>query len=98
VSYFVVVTFDITDGNSDDYNTVYGGFEELGLKGTIASNKGKSIALPTTTTTGTFNGQSAAVVRDDLCARTQTVFADNKLHGEIFVSAGGDWAWGHRTP
>lgn len=98
MSYFVVVTFDIKDGEPDDYNVVYDGFEKIGLKRTVKSDQGDEITLPSTTTAGKIDGTSAGTVRDDICAKTKAVFAGNNLHGEIFVSVGGDWAWGHRTP
>lgn len=98
MSYFVVVTFDIANGDEEDYETVYEGFAKIGLSTEIASDSKTKIKLPTTTTAGEFNGDSAAAVRDFVCTQTKAVFTANKLKGEIFVSVGGNWAWGHRTP
>lgn len=98
MSYFVVVTFDIANGKAEDYETVYNEFAKIGLRRTLTYGQGNKIQLPTTTTAGEFNGQNAGSVRDDLCDKTQQIFTRNRLKGEIFVSVGGDWAWGHRRP
>ncbi len=98
MSYFVVVTFDIANGRSDDYDAIYVDFAALGVSRTLQSGQGNAVKLPTTTMAGEFNGQSASAVRDYLCDQTQQCFARRCLDGEIFVSVGGDWAWGHRRP
>lgn len=98
MSYFVVATFDIANGRFEDYEGIYQDFATLGLRRTLQTDKGKAVKLPTTTTAGEFNGQSAAAVRDYLCDKTQQCFVRRRLHGEIFMSVGGDWAWGHRQP
>jgi len=100
MSFFVVVTFDIANGRFEEYEGVYKDFVELGLKRTLQFGQRKTVRLPTTTTTtaGEFNGQSSGAVRDYLCEQTQQCFVRRHLHGEIFVSVGGDWAWGHREP
>ena len=98
MSYFVVVTFDIANGRLEDYEGVYKDFVAMGLTRTLQSGKGKTVRLPTTTTAGEFNGQSAGAVRDYLCDQTQRCFVRRHLRGEIFVSVGGDWAWMHRQP
>lgn len=98
MSYFVVVTFDIADGDKEDYEAVSEGFEKIGLSTEITSNNKNKIKLPTTTTAGEFNGDSAVAVRDFVCTQTKAVFTNNSLKGEIFVSVGENWAWAHRTP
>lgn len=98
MSYFVVVTFDIANGQREDYEAIYKDFAALGLSPTLRSDQGKTVKLPTTTTAGEFNGQSANSIRDSLCNQTQQCFARRHLHGEIFVSVGGDRSWGHRQP
>ena len=98
MSYFVVVTFDIANGRSEDYEAIYQNFAALGLSRTLPSGQGNTVKLPTTTTAGEFNGQSASAVRDYLCDQTQQCFVRRRLNGEIFVSVGGDWSWGHRRP
>jgi len=98
MSYLVVVTFDIKDGEAGDYETVYKAFERVGLRRTLRADKGDTVTLPTTTTAGEVDGDNAGAVRDDICERTQDVFRSNKLHGKIFVAVGGNWAWGQRNP
>ncbi len=98
MSYFVIATFDIKDGSSENYRQVYEDIAALGLRGSLASDGGTKCQLPTTTTAGTFTGVSAAAVRDDLSGRIEHVFHRHGLKGEIFVAVGGDWAWGMRNP
>jgi hypothetical protein len=98
MSNFAVVTFDIANGRFEDYEAIYKDFAGLGFSRTLQSDKGGTVKLPTTTTAGEFNGQSAGAVRDYLCDQTQQCFVRRRLHGEIFVSLGGDWSWGHRRP
>ena|SRR5258708_1018596 len=98
MSYFVVVTFDIANGRFEDYEGIYKDFAALGLSRTLRPAEGEPVKLPTTTTAGVFNGQSATGVRDYMCEQTHQCFARRRLRGEIFVSLGGDWAWGHRRP
>ena len=98
MSYFVVVTFDIADGRSEDYENIYKDFAALGLSRTLRSGQGNAVILPTTTTAGEFNGHGAGAARDSLCEQTQQCVIRRRLRGEVFVSVGGDWAWGHRRP
>lgn len=98
MSYFVVVTFDIANGRFEDYEAIYRDFAALGLSRTLKSGQGNTTKLPTTTTAGEFNGQGPGVVRDHVCDQTQQCFRRRSLRGEVFVSVGGDWAWGHRQP
>lgn len=98
MTHFVTVTFDIANGQYNDYQTVYKDFAELGLSRSLQTSQGKVVKLPTTTTAGEFNGASAAAVRDQVCTQAQQCFTRRGLQGEIFVSVGGDWAWGHRLP
>jgi hypothetical protein len=98
MAYFVTVTFDIKSGDYNDYQRIYEEFKKIGLSRTLVASPGGTITLPTTTTAGEFNGQSASAVRDHVCEQTQQAFIRNRLHGEVFVAAGGDWAWSHRRP
>lgn len=98
MSYLMVVTFDIANGRFEDYEAIYKDFAALGLSRTLQSDKGNPVKLPTTTTAGTFNGQNVGAVRDYLSDQSQQCFVRRRLRGEIFVSVGGDWSWGHRRP
>ena len=98
MSYFVTVTFDIANGAHEDYQKIDGEFKKIGLSRTLVSSQGSTLTLPTTTTAGEFNGQNAGEVRDHVCEQTQQAFARHRLHGEVFVVVGDDWAWGQRRP
>lgn len=98
MSYFVTVSFDLKNANTEDYVNVYNAFAVIGLQKQLKADNGVVVQLPTTTCAGTFNGASAGVVRDDLANRCSAAIEQLALSGEVFVTVGGDWAWGHRTP
>jgi hypothetical protein len=98
MTHFVVVTFDIANGRIEDYEAIYKDFAALGLSRKLKYGHGNIVNLPTTATAGEFNGQTACSIRDQLCDQTQQCFTRRGLRGEVFVSVGGDWAWGHRRP
>lgn len=97
MSYFVICTFDLANSSFDDYQNAYTDLSEIGLNRSITANNGSQISLPTTTTAGQFNGESATQVRTDLLDRVKSAFAMRGFKSEIFISVGGDWAWGHST-
>ncbi|MFZ2911297.1 MAG: hypothetical protein WA094_15520 [Candidatus Desulfobacillus denitrificans] len=97
MSYFVVCTFDLKNGSYDDYQNAYADLAKIGFNRQVKSAQGILITLPTTTTAGEFNGTSSGLVRDDLTERVKRAFEARRFKSEIFVSVGGDWAWGHRT-
>ena len=97
MSYFAVCTFDLKNASYDDYQNAYADLAKLGLHKQITSTQGTKITLPTTTTAGEFNGTSAGSVRDHLTVAVKKAFEARRFKSEIFVSVGGDWAWGHRT-
>jgi len=98
MSYFALVTFDIKNGDAQDYEMIYAGLSKLGFYTHITGDKGTIIQLPTTTCAGVFTASSAAAARDDLTERVEQLFLKHNLTGEVFVSVGGDWAWGYRKP
>jgi hypothetical protein len=97
MSYFAVCTFDLKNASYDDYQNAYADLAKIGFSKTLRAENSSSILLPTTMTAGQFNGTSAGNVRDDLTTRIQQAFRARRFTPEIFVSVGGDWAWGHRT-
>ncbi len=97
MSYFVVCTFDLKSATSLDYQNAYADLATVGLYTQLAGSNGNKIALPSTTTAGTFNGSSAAQVRDDVAESVKQAFAARGFDSSIFVAVGGDWAWAHRT-
>ena len=98
MNYFCVCTFDLNQGaSSEDYKNAYSDLENMGFKMKVRLTAGEEILLPNTTTAGTFNGDSAGAVRDDLTKKVKTAFANRGFKSEIFISVGGNWAWGHET-
>lgn len=96
VSYFAVCTFDLESATDEDYENAYMDLKKLGFSREIRGDNGSTFRLPTTTTAGTIEGSSAGALRDDLVEKIKRAFAARKFKSEIFVSAGGNWAWGHR--
>lgn len=97
MSYFAVCTFDLQNATYDDYQNAYADLAKIGLPHVVVPSQGGKIILPTTTCAGAFEGASAGAVRDDLCDCISKAFVARRLISEIFISIGGDWAWGHRT-
>jgi len=98
MSYFVTVSFDIANATRENYQTMYRELQIIGLSHSLTSDANNTITLPSTTVAGSLNGSSAGAVRDHVCNQVQNAYTRNRLHGEVFVAVGGDWAWGHRTP
>lgn len=97
MSYLVFCTFDLKNASSQDYQTAYADLAALGLTKIQKSDSETNVVIPTTASMGTFNGSSAAGVRDDMCARVQAAFKVRGFKSEIFLTVGGDWAWGSTT-
>jgi len=94
VSYLAICTFDLSNATHQDYQTAYSALEAIGLKKVILTSDGGQVVMPTTTTTGEFNGASAVAVRDYVREQVRQALASRRLSAEIFVAVGGDWAWG----
>lgn len=97
MAYLAFCTFDLKNASSKDYENAYADLAQIGLKKVVKSDEGNDVVIPTTATMGTFNGQSAAAVRTDICDRVQKAFQARRFTSEIFVVVGGDWAWGGRS-
>jgi hypothetical protein len=97
LSYFVVCTFDLKNGSYNDYVNAYADLAALGLQKAVVSEQGHRIVAPTTTTVGTFDGQSAESIRNGVRDSVKAAFARRGFTSEIFVVASGDWAWGAAT-
>ncbi len=95
--YFAICAFDVKNASYEDYENAYADLARIGLKTSVTSDQGTSIRLPTTLTAGTFEATGAGALRDQLCDRVQKAFTARNFSSEIFILAGGDWAWGHRT-
>ncbi len=97
MAYLVTCTFDLKNATRTDYQNAYADLEGIGLKKVIVSDQGNEVVTPTTMTIGTFNGQSAGAVRDYVRDNVQGAFRSRRFSSEIFVTVGGDWAWGGAT-
>lgn len=97
MSYLVFCTFDLKSASSQDYQTAYSDLFALGLTRVHVADSGANVVIPTTSAMGEFNGSSAASVRDDMCNRVRAAFAARGFKSEVFLTVGGDWAWGART-
>ncbi len=97
MSYFAVITFDLANASSKDYENAYSDLSDIGFSKQIASSEGNNITLPTTTCAGEFNGNSAGDVRTDLANLVKNAFKARGFTSEIFIVVAGNWAWSHRT-
>jgi hypothetical protein len=97
VAYLATCTFDLKNASRTDYQNAYSDLERIGLKQAIVAESGTKVVAPTTMTIGTFNGQSAGGVRDHLVQAVKAAFAARRFSSEIFITVGGDWAWGSGT-
>lgn len=97
MAYLVFCTFDLKNGSSQDYQNAYADLEQLGLKKVQKSDGGGDVVIPTTSVMGTFNGNSAGAVRDDVRNWVKKAFSARRFKSELFVVVGGDWAWGAGT-
>lgn len=97
MAYLVFCTFDLKEASATDYQNAYADLAKIGLARVHKSDQGNDVVIPTTAAMGTFNGNSAGSVRNDICDRVQQAFKARRFTSEIFVVVGGDWAWGART-
>lgn len=98
MSYGVLCTFDLKGASSTDYQNAYADLKRLGLHRAQDNSSGGTTVIPTTTALGSYNGTSAAAIRDDVRGKVQAAFSARGFRSEIFVVVGGtDWTWGSTT-
>lgn len=98
MSYAVLCTFDLKNATSTDYQNAYADLERLGLRKAQDNSSGGKTVIPTTTVLGSYDGSTAAAIRDDVRAKVQAAFSARRFTSEIFVVVGGtDWTWGSTT-
>jgi hypothetical protein len=97
MSYLVFCTFDLKNASNQDYQNAYADLEKIGLKKVAVTNQGNKVVIPTTATMGQFDGTGAASVCTEIRNRVQNAFKARGFRSEIFVIAGGDWAWAPGT-
>jgi len=97
MSYLAMCTFDLKGADKQDYQKAYSELALIGLAGTLTSDGGRSVQLPTTMVAGKFDSPNVAQLRDYLTDKIKRAFTKHGLTSEILVLAGGDWGWGHGT-
>lgn len=97
MSYLVFCTFDLKGASSKEYDIAYADLKSLGLNKVQKSEKGGDVVIPTTSVMGEFTGSSATSVRDDVRAKIKSKFLARNFKSEVFITVGGDWAWGTAT-
>lgn len=98
MAFGVVCTFDLKGASRRDYENAYADLAALGLHKAHGNSSGGETVIPTTTVLGSYNGDSAAAVRDYVRTNVKAAFAARGLRSEIFVVVGGqDWTWGAIT-
>lgn len=93
MSYMVVLTFDIHNGDSEDYETVTAALSKKGLVKHVTSGDGERVDLPENTYVGTFTGSDAREVAKSIREWALDIFKSANVHGQVFVMAGADWGW-----
>ena len=95
MSYGVLCTFDLQGASSTDYQNAYADLAKLKLYRAQDNNSGGKTVIPTTTVLGSWNGASAAAIRDDVRAKIAAAFSIRGFKSEILIVVGGtDWTWG----
>jgi len=94
MSYLVVVTFDLETAESKDYDCVKEEFAKINLYPTIKDENNKEFDLTKNTFAGKLEGQNTNNIRDNILSAVKSIFKNCKVKGRIFVSVGGNWAWG----
>lgn len=97
MAYLVFCTFDLKGASATDYTNAYADLAALGLHKVQKSDSGSDVVIPTTSAMGTYNGLSAASVRDHVRDSVRSAFAARRFKSEMFVVVGGDWAWSATT-
>lgn len=97
MSYLAVVTFDLVNAESEDYECIDGKFAKIGLTRSMKADNGNTVDLPFNTYAGKFEGTSAGQVRDYVTNQAELAMKSCSVKGKLFVAVGGDWAWGSRT-
>lgn len=93
MSYMVVLTFDIHNGDSEDYETVTAALSKKGFRKIVAPDKGDPVDLPENTYVGTFTGSNGREIAAEIRAWALEIFKAANVHGRVFVMAGNDWGW-----
>ena len=101
MSYLVTVTFDLhevpEEAWEEVYKAAYTALAKIGLTRIATSDNKTAVRLPESTVMGELQGESAAGLRDKICSDLVVIFKAQNRKYTVFVTVGGDWAWGRRT-
>lgn len=95
MSYFVTLTFDLSNAESADYENVKVELAKNGLYGTITGDSGKEIELPFNTYCGEFteSNNTSVGLRDLFADKVTQIFNTCKVKGKLFCTVGKEWTW-----
>lgn len=96
MSYLVTVSYDLKNADSSTYKVIDDLLSDMGFSDSIVGSSGKELELPDNTYAGEFEGESVSKVRQDLCDLITEEFKEAGVKASIFVTVGGNWAWGIR--
>lgn len=96
------VSFSVKNGKTEDYDTIYKELKKVGLsqfvKGVNEKNEDATSKLPETTVYGTYDRESAEVLREYVRKEVGKAYAVAKVSGEYFVAVGGSsTAWAYNS-
>jgi hypothetical protein len=93
-THLVTLAFDLIGADPDDYDAADKELAKVGLSRRLTADNGNGVDLPFNTYAGQFSGDSAGGVRDAVRNKAKEALQRCKVTGKLFVSVGGNWAWG----
>jgi len=95
MSFLVVVTYDLHQADSDDYQCVKECLKKIGLLDTTANIRGdEENKLPNTTAAGQFDGVDIKTVKEDIRSKVLACMKKCGVKGKFFITVSDDWTWG----
>ena len=95
MSFFVMITFDLSYAKFHDYKHVQDKLDNIDLSKYLKGKK-KEVQLPSNTYAAEFDDtdfDKSPELRDYLSCEVRRIFKDNKLSGKYFINVGKQWAW-----
>lgn len=92
MSFFVTLTFDLTNASSDDYEFIEDELDSLGLYNELEGKK-RSIKLPNNTYGGEFNGENTLEVKSYIAENVKIIFKKLTVKSTYFITVGSGWSW-----
>ncbi|MBS1262071.1 MAG: hypothetical protein MAG453_01410 [Calditrichaeota bacterium] len=97
MTYFVLLQFELNDGDEAVYETAYQSLEEMGLRRTMLSLGGEIVTLPRGLVSATKRGESLRSLRDTIARIARRRLREADLDGNLFVLVTKDPSW-KQTP